>query len=79
MNLFKKIFVPTEEKQELIAYESWTVRWNARQGNYSSDLTPVAEVFTNKEDARTFANALKEAFKLIRNTSNDCQIEIKKN
>lgn len=69
MNIFKKIFIPSGEKVELKAYETWFVRWTTRHGEYFSDTKDTMEVFTSKEDAELFADQLKAAFKLIKYTS----------
>ena len=69
MNIFKKLFIPSGEKQEVTAYESWVVRWESRYGEYSSSTQKEAEVFTNEEEAKAFAKQLTEAFKLIKHTS----------
>lgn len=69
MNLFKKLFIPSGEKQEVTAYENWSVRWLSRNGQFSGDTQKEAEFFTNKDDAEKFATELKEAFKLIKHTS----------
>lgn len=69
MKLFKRIFIPTTEKKELTAYESWAVRWTARYGKYMTDTKEVAEFFTSEDDAKAFAQQLKDAFSLIKHTS----------
>lgn len=66
MRLFKKILIPSGEQSELLAYESWSVRWTSRKGPYSHDQRPESEVFTSKDDADTFADALLDAFKLLK-------------
>lgn len=77
-NIFKSLFIPSGEQKELIAYNTYEVRWMARNGNYSFDVFPMVEVFTNEEDAKTFARSLRDAFKLVRNTSEIDSIKIKK-
>jgi hypothetical protein len=66
---FKNLFIPTGQKESVVAYESWTVRWTSRYGEYSGNTQQEAEVFTNEDDAKKFANQLREAFKLTRTTS----------
>lgn len=51
MRLFKKIMIPSGEQSELLAYESWSVRWTSRNGEYSTNTRPESEVFTSKADA----------------------------
>ena len=77
MRLFKKVPIPSGEK-ELDAYESWTVRWSSRQGEYSSQVQKETEVFLDKESAEAFAQALKDAFKLLRHTSGT-RVTVEKN
>lgn len=78
MNLFKKIFIPNGQKESVIAYESWTVRWYSRNGEYSGDVRKECEIFTSEEDAEKFATQLREAFKLIKHTSRD-RVVVEKN
>lgn len=78
MNLLKKIFVPSGEKQELTAYETWSVRWRSRYGEYYGHTQDEMEVFTTKEDAEKFATELRAAFKLIKHTSG-CRVKVSKN
>lgn len=75
---FKNIFVPNDKKVSLIAYESWTVRWFSRYGEFSSSIKEECEVFTSEEEAEFFKNSLEEAFKLIRHTSHT-KVTINKN
>lgn len=49
--------------------ETWEVRWISRQGKYSGDTKPEVAAFTNKEDAHIFANAVRDAYKMLRHTS----------
>lgn len=69
MKIFKKLFVPNGEQEELTAYETWSVRWVSRHGEFHDDVQNEIELFTTKEDAEKFANELKKAFKLIKHTS----------
>ena len=81
MNIFKKLFIPNGEKQELKAYESWSVRWTSRSGYNLYTAIPAAEVFTSKKDATLFAEQLREAFKLLRfkGDYSETDVEITKN
>ena len=73
---FKEILISCKEKEKVIAYESWIVRWTSRYGCYSCETKPECEIFPLEEDADRFANQLREAFKLIRHThGNDVIIE----
>lgn len=55
IGILKKLFIPSEQKQEVDAYESWIVRWHSRYDEYSSSVKPEGEMFTSKEDADKFA------------------------
>jgi hypothetical protein len=69
---FKKLTVPlTNKTKEVEAVQLWEVRWTSRHGEYSSDTRPEMEAFTSPEAAHEFADALKNAFKLLRHTSGD--------
>lgn len=46
----------------------WMVSWDARYGVYSEEKTRVAKAFLNYEDAKAFADSLKEAKKLLQYT-----------
>jgi hypothetical protein len=78
MNILKKILAPSGQQQELEAYETWSVRWESRYGEYSHDTQPEMEVFTSKEDAEKFATELRNAFELIRHTSGT-EVKVHKN
>lgn len=79
MRLFKKIMIPSGEQSELLAYESWSVRWTSRNGEYSTNTRPESEVFTSKADAQAFADALRDAFKLLKYSSPITDVNITKN
>ena len=78
MNLFKKLWIPTGEKQTVTAYETWVVRWRSRHGQFHHDTQDECEIFTSKQDAEKFADQLKEAFKL-RKLSSGNRVEVYKN
>ena len=67
MKLFD-FLIPSGQKQVVQAVETWEVRWQSRYGTYSYDTKNEVMVFTSEEDAKKFADALKDAFKLTRNT-----------
>lgn len=80
-NLFKYLFVPSGEKIEITAYESWIVRWfsvHLSYGEYTSK-EKQAEVFTSKQDAEKFANSLRDALVLLKNRNFDTCITIERN
>lgn len=74
LNLFKKrvaikeMEIPSSEKQQIDAVETWVVRWLSRYGEFSNNVRPECEVFTSFEDAEKFKQALIDAFKLIKHT-----------
>jgi hypothetical protein len=77
MKFLKKIFIPSGEKTELPALENWIVRYRRRYGLFSTEWQYEAEVFTNEKDAQAFAEALKDAFRFIKNTA-DNKVSIEK-
>lgn len=60
------VSVPSGETVELEGLETWQVTWIARYGEWQGNTSPVGKLFTNEEDARTFANALADAFELVK-------------
>jgi hypothetical protein len=58
----KKIFIPNGQQEELTAFENWTVRWRSCHGYLNSESRDECEVFLNEENAKKFANQLKNAF-----------------
>jgi hypothetical protein len=77
MNIFKKINIPTGDTKELVALENWTVKWRSRYGDFSHETTEECEVFTSREDANQFAEALRDAFKLLK-YSNGTEVNVKR-
>ena len=70
MKWFKKLIdAPSGDKVQLVSIRTYTVRWTSRHGTFSSDTRPEVQAFTNIEDAEYFAQALRDAFKLIRHTA----------
>jgi len=71
-NLFltvKNLLVPkTNEIKNVQAVQLWTVRWTSRYGPYSTNTREEMEAFTSEQDAQDFKTALKNAFRLIRQT-----------
>lgn len=78
MNIFRKLFIPSGEQEEILVYESWIVKWESRKGQHSGDVDKEMEIFTSKEDAEKFAEQLRKAFKLIRHTSGT-HVKVEKN
>lgn len=76
MNL-NKLFFRDKTKTSVDAVECWEVRWRSRFGEGFIDVKPEVRVFHSKAEANEFKNALVDAFKLIKNSS-DCLVKIKK-
>ena len=55
----------------------WVVSWNARSGDYSSDVKRVAKAFLNEDDANQFAESLEMSQQLLQNT-NSIHIKVEK-
>lgn len=67
---FKKTEVPISNKvKEVETVQLWVVTWYSRYGPYSGDVQKEYEAFTSEEEANTFAESLRNAFKLIRHTN----------
>lgn len=64
-----------QKEKDAEGAEVWLVSWNARYGEYSSDIKRIAKAFLLEEDAIAFAESLKQAQKLLHNT-NDIHIKI---
>jgi len=68
MNIFK-MFFRDETEMSVDVIETWEVRWYSRHGEYLRDTKPEVRLFPSKEGAKSFSNALSDAFKLIKHTS----------
>jgi len=67
---YKKTTVPkTNETKEVDAVQLWIVKWLSRYDQYSSSTKTEFEAFTDENKANEFAQSLRNAFKLIRHTS----------
>ena len=66
-----------KKEKEVDGAHVWMVSWNSRTGNYSSDIKRVAKAFLFEEDAKQYAESLKQAHALLQNT-NDLKINIEK-
>jgi hypothetical protein len=70
--LTKWLTVPeSNATKQVEAIQLWEVRWTSRYGEYSSSTQPEMEAFPTEAEAREFAQALINAFKLVRNTSSE--------
>lgn len=73
----KQITVPENNRTKVVdAIQLWEVRWTSRNGYYHSDRRPEMEAFPTEEEANFFADALKKAFSLIRNTSSENRVTV---
>jgi len=66
MQFIRKWLSIPSGKTTVEAFETYEVRWTARDGEYSSSVKPEVEMFPSKEGADAFATALTNAFRLIR-------------
>lgn len=77
--VLKNLTVPTGETKTIVAIKSWSVRWISKQGTYPFERkTEETEVFVSEETANTFAQSLRNAFKLLRYSA-DTKISITEN
>ena len=51
------------------AVDTWIVEWTKRVGAYSTDTRQCYRAFTDKNEAKAFAESLRRAHELIGNTS----------
>ena len=63
--------------EEVDGAHVWVVSWNARWGDYSTDVKRVAKAFLNEDDANQFAESLEIAQELLQNT-NKLHIKVEK-
>ena len=79
MNFISKLntLFKVEKDKDVDGAHVWVVSWNARTGDYSSDIKRVAKAFLLEDDAKQFAETLKQAQELLQNT-NRLYIEIEK-
>jgi hypothetical protein len=68
--LYKWLTVPkSNEVTQKQAVQLWEVRWRSRHGDFHADTRPEVECFTSEQEAEDFAQALRQAFALIRHRS----------
>ena len=79
MTLFKKkINKPIDSSTEEVgAVQLWVVSWVGRFGEFQSQTQKEFEAFASKDVAEDFANDLRQAFKLIKHTS-QTEVTVKK-
>ncbi len=73
----KKIAKPVDNTtHEVDAVQLTYVRWKSRVGSYSSDTRTEVEAFPVDKDAQDFAESLRQAHKLLRNTARETRVEV---
>lgn len=73
--LFKKLFVPSEQKTTIVAYKSWIVRWKSCTSSEYNFRKYEAEIFPSAEDAYKFAKILKESALYLKSSGFNIQVE----
>ena len=63
--------------EEVPGAHVWVVSWDARCGDFNSDIKRVAKAFLNEDDANQFAESLRMAHELLQNT-NSLRIKVEK-
>lgn len=63
LNIFKKGHTTLTSDME-----TWVVRWNQQYSDWSHGYKEVAQFFSDKNEARDFADSLKRAIKLLGHT-----------
>jgi len=76
-NWFKKLLIPSGEKTEVVAYNSWIVRWRSASFDGSSlcYTRDESEIFPSEVDAEKFAQSLKDARGLLKDSGGGIKIE----
>lgn len=79
MNIFTKLLRIPSGTKNIEAVQMWEVRWTSLHGRYSClDQKPELEAFCSEELANEFAQALRDAFKLVGTTAHTRVIVSKK-
>lgn len=67
MNIVKYItsFFEVKETKKVECAKVWVVSWDARYGSYHGDWKRVSKAFLNENDAKVFAQSLKDAKSLL--------------
>lgn len=63
MGLFKKR-IPKQDVQEVTELESWTVKWEVKEG-WSNNTLVYFKTFIKEEDVKTFKEELQGCAKFI--------------
>ena len=73
INIFKK-----GTRQLNSGIDTWVVGWTRRYGQYSGDTEKCFQAFTDKDEAEDFADSIRRAHKLIRNSCwSEIQVDVK--
>ena len=73
INIFKN-----GTRQLTSGVDTWVVEWTRRYGSFHGDTEQCYQAFTNKEEAEDFADSIRRAHKLIRNSCwSETQVSIK--
>jgi hypothetical protein len=80
MNIITKwLTVPvSNEVREIEVAQLWEVRWTSRNGAYHSDTQPEMEAFPTQQEAAEFAEALRNAFFLLRHKGSGTDVTLRK-
>jgi len=65
----KSLFFRDRTETQINEVQVWQVRWTSRHGSYSADTKQEVRAFVSEKEAIEFADALKDAFRLIKHTS----------
>lgn len=59
-----------KETRKVECAKVWMVSWDARYGSYHSERKRVSKAFLDPEEAKTFAQSLRDAQKLLQMEEN---------
>lgn len=65
--LLEKINIFADRRIEIEGVETWVVEWKRNNDNVWERYKNEYQIFTKKEEADKFANALRDAHKLLKN------------
>lgn len=77
MNIVKYItsLFEVKETKKIECAKVWMVSWDARYGSYYGEWKRVSKAFLNENDAKVFAQSLKDAKSLLQ-IKEDLRIDI---
>lgn len=77
MNIVKYItsLFEVKETKKIECAKVWMVSWDARYGSYHGEWKRVSKAFLNENDAKVFAQSLKDAKSLLQ-IKEDLRIDI---